>query len=70
MGLGVEGVNSRFCRWLLERLSNKAKDVAQDDDKQSPEESTIRGWTFLDFYAEPEGRAVVPLLIEYNFLDN
>ncbi|KAF8352251.1 PLC-like phosphodiesterase [Amanita rubescens] len=70
LGLGVEGVNSRFGRWLLERLLNKAKDVAQTDDKQSPDESVIRGWTFLDFYAEPAGRAVVPLLIEYNFLDN
>ena len=69
LGFGIEGVNSRLGRWLLEYFVNKAKDAAQEDDKQPVCESTIRGWTFLDFYADPEGSAVVPLLIECNFID-
>lgn len=28
----------------------------------------IRGWAFLDYYAEPAGIEVVPLLVECNFL--
>lgn len=66
LGLGVEGVNSRLGRWLVECFVNKTKDAAQGDDKQP---MAIRGWTFLDFYADPEGSAVVPLLIECNFID-
>lgn len=32
------------------------------------QEPRIRGWAFLDFYEEPSGIEVVPLLIECNFL--
>ncbi|KAK2460643.1 hypothetical protein APHAL10511_007113 [Amanita phalloides] len=65
-GLGVEGVNSRLGRWLLESLGNRAANV---DDKPSITDYMVRGWTLLDFYAEPESSAVVPLLIECNFVD-
>ena len=52
-GLGVEGVNTRLGKWLLEQFS------------QNGEDARIRGWAFLDFYAEPDD--VVPLLVECNF---
>lgn len=52
-GFGVEGVNSRLGKWLLDMLS---------DESQSP----IRGWAFLDYFADPEP-ALVPLLIECNY---
>ena len=52
-GLGIEGVNARLGKWLLEQFSQKREDAR------------IRGWAFLDFYAEPDD--VVPLLVECNF---
>ncbi|KAF8626337.1 hypothetical protein AX15_004996 [Amanita polypyramis BW_CC] len=66
-GLGIEGVNSRLGKWLLEQLCEQAKDGTLADNKLSRDKMSIRGWTFLDFYAEPESRAVIPLLIECNF---
>ena len=58
-GLGVEGVNGRLGRWLLDRLG---RDGGGDGDAR------VRGWALLDFYTEPEGAdAVVPLLVECNF---
>ena len=70
LGFGIEGVNSRLGGWLLEYFVNKANSTAQDvnDDEQRAGESVIRGWALLDFYADPEGSAIVPLLIESNFL--
>ena len=56
-GLGVEGVNARLGRWLLDRLGEgEGADVR------------VRGWAFLDYYAEPEEADVVPLLVECNFM--
>ncbi|KAF8267822.1 PLC-like phosphodiesterase [Lactarius quietus] len=52
IGLGVEGVNSRFARFLLEALKKK---------------TTLCAWTLMDFYDMPVGIGVVPLLIEHNF---
>ena len=58
-GFGVEGVNGRLGRWLLDRLG---RDGGGDGDAR------VRGWALLDFYAEPEGAdGVVPLLVECNF---
>jgi 1-phosphatidylinositol phosphodiesterase len=52
IGLGTEGVNSRIARFLLTALK---------------ENTTLRAWTLMDFYDEPVGSGIVPLLIEYNF---
>lgn len=52
IGLGFEGVNSRVARFLLAALK---------------EDTMLRAWTFMDFYDEPVGSDIVPLLIECNF---
>ncbi|KAJ6497237.1 PLC-like phosphodiesterase [Mycena vitilis] len=56
-GLGVEGVNSRIGKWALDRLSEAS---------ESDEEPHLHGWTFMDYYEEPQN-ALVPLLVEFNF---
>jgi 1-phosphatidylinositol phosphodiesterase len=73
-GLGVEGVNSKLGAWLLDKLGGSAAADASKldevDEKQREaiaEESRIRGWTFLDYFSEPEGGDLVPLLVECNF---
>lgn len=69
MGFGVEGVNSRVVKWLLDLLSGvKAATTAPEEtvQKASSNEPRIRGWTLMDFYSDPEP-ALVPLLIECNF---
>ncbi|KAI0648324.1 PLC-like phosphodiesterase [Trametes meyenii] len=52
---GIEGVNARVGRWLLDQLSTPGDDVR------------IRGWAFMDYFAEPDYGAVVPLLVECNY---
>ncbi|KAI0253821.1 PLC-like phosphodiesterase [Lactifluus subvellereus] len=54
-GFGVEGVNSRVSHFLLAALK---------------ENTTLRGWTLMDFYDQPIGSGVVPLLVECNFRGN
>jgi 1-phosphatidylinositol phosphodiesterase len=72
-GLGVEGVNSKLGAWLLDKLGGSAVDVSKldgVDERQREavtEEPRIRGWTFLDYYSEPEGGNLIPLLVECNF---
>ncbi|KAF8968324.1 PLC-like phosphodiesterase [Flammula alnicola] len=71
-GLGVEGVNSKFGAWLLDKLggSTSVSSPTTKDGKQeqaAAEEPRIRGWNFLDYYSEPEGGDLVPLLVECNF---
>ena len=61
-GLGVEGVNSKLGAWLLDKLAGRP-----DADKSVLEEPRVRGWTFLDFYSEPEIGNLLPLLVECNF---
>ena len=61
IGLGVEGVNARFARWLMEILSGDHDDIHGGRDKPR-----VCGWALMDFYDDPEP-AVVPLLIECNF---
>ncbi|KIY66050.1 PLC-like phosphodiesterase [Cylindrobasidium torrendii FP15055 ss-10] len=58
-GFGVEGVNSRVGRWLLDRLAV----CADIEEKDQPR---IRGWALTDFFQDPES-ALVPLLIECNY---
>lgn len=38
------------------------------DYRKGASQPRIRGWVFLDYYAEPSGIEVVPLLVECNFL--
>ncbi|VDB96578.1 unnamed protein product [Peniophora sp. CBMAI 1063] len=69
IGLGVEGVNSRISRFLLRQLGMAARRVAPDEEPKAPtDEPLIRGWTFIDFYRLPSGSAIVPLLVECNFI--
>jgi len=71
----VEGVNSKLGTWLLDKLGGSpAADTSTldgvDGEKQREvvaEEPRIRGWTFLDYYSEPGGGDIVPLLVECNF---
>ena len=72
-GLGVEGVNGRVGRWLLDKLSgdqlqNKRtqKGGPLNLGGQGGGDVRIRGWTLMDFYKEPED-GVIPLLVECNF---
>jgi 1-phosphatidylinositol phosphodiesterase len=61
-GMGVEGVNSRVAKWALEQLAGSSS----GDEKAKVTEPTIRGWTFMDYFTEPDN-ALVPLLVEFNF---
>ncbi|KAF8638863.1 hypothetical protein AX17_001919 [Amanita inopinata Kibby_2008] len=66
-GVGVEGVNSRLGKWLLEQL---AKGINDEDCELKPSfaRCIIRGWAFLDFYAQPKNGSLIPLLVECNFV--
>jgi len=52
VSMGVEGVNSRVARFLITSL--KANTM-------------LRAWTLVDFYGQPVGIDLVPLLVECNF---
>ncbi|KAF8164017.1 PLC-like phosphodiesterase [Pholiota molesta] len=73
-GIGIEGVNSRLGAWLLDQLGGSipASDTkaAQKDKEKAisvAEEPRIRGWTFLDYYSQPEDGGIIPLLVECNY---
>jgi len=51
-GLGIEGVNSRVGRWLLDRLA---------------EDERLSGWALMDYFSTP-GKTLGPLLAEFNFV--
>ncbi len=59
-GLGVEGVNSRVGRWLLDLLSDTELKPTFDA------EVRLRGWALMDFYSDPE-HALADLLVECNY---
>ncbi|KAG2075909.1 PLC-like phosphodiesterase [Suillus decipiens] len=59
-GIGFEGVNARVGRWLLHQFDDRGE-VDVDGEPQ------IRGWALMDFYDDPVGQSIVPLLIECNF---
>ncbi|KAI0345213.1 PLC-like phosphodiesterase [Trametopsis cervina] len=59
IGMGVEGVNGRLARRLMDLLGGEG-DTPQHDGPR------LRGWAMLDFYEDPEP-ALVPLLVEFNF---
>lgn len=62
-GLGIEGVNSKVGKWLLDQLGDEAANSSDQDGSGGPR---IRGWTLLDYYADPEP-GLVSLLVECNF---
>ncbi|KAI0084005.1 PLC-like phosphodiesterase [Irpex rosettiformis] len=59
-GVGVEGVNGRLARRLIDLLSG-------DDEYSQKGDPRLRGWVLLDFYNDPDP-ALAPLLVEFNFL--
>ncbi|KAH9857606.1 PLC-like phosphodiesterase [Lenzites betulinus] len=68
-GFGIEGVNGRVGQWLLDQLSDSGmvrKGETATTESQG-EDVRIRGWVFVDYYAEPEDGALVPLLVECNY---
>lgn len=83
MGLGVEGVNSKLGAWLIDQLGdrsdlNKSSAAPKTFNTKKSEkeeiaaaagqsEPRIRGFALLDYYSEPEGGDIVPLLVECNF---
>lgn len=58
--LGVEGINERLGKWLLDTLA------AATGAGGSAIQPIPRGWVFMDFFKKPEGLA--ELLVECNFL--
>lgn len=71
-GLGVEGVNIKLGAWLLDKLGSPSstEDAQHQSESESPKsiaEPRIRGWSMLDYYAEPGAGDIVPLLVECNF---
>ncbi|WRT63949.1 uncharacterized protein IL334_000876 [Kwoniella shivajii] len=55
-GLGVEGINSRMCEWILERVVNREK---------------VRACLAIDFYRQCAGDAgLAELLVQMNFIDH
>lgn len=66
-GVGVEGVNGRLARRLIDLLSGDDDDDAGADSKSDATVPRLRGWALLDFYDDPDP-ALVPLLVEFNFL--
>ncbi|TDL27647.1 PLC-like phosphodiesterase [Rickenella mellea] len=77
VGFGVEGVNSRVARWLLDAFSRDDTDgqlgkaSSGEAEKFSKTLSTlepkIRGWVFMDFYQEPVESGIIHLLVECNY---
>ncbi|KAF9009474.1 PLC-like phosphodiesterase [Cyathus striatus] len=71
-GLGVEGVNSRVAKWLLDLLcgdnnivTSSNRDLGEKFDEK--EEPRVRGWALMDYFNHPENGGLVPLLVECNF---
>ncbi|KZT20266.1 PLC-like phosphodiesterase [Neolentinus lepideus HHB14362 ss-1] len=72
VGLGVEGVNSRVGKWLLDMLSQDSRDHDCNDlekgrGRSGTDGPRLRGWAFIDFYTDPVEHGVVPLLVECNY---
>ncbi|KAJ3981218.1 PLC-like phosphodiesterase [Lentinula detonsa] len=80
-GFGVEGVNSRMGKWILDVLSgsmntmefaNRVMMKVEEKDGLSLRDGDrrtgpcLRGWILVDFYDQPE-HSLVNLLVECNF---
>ncbi|KAG1736766.1 PLC-like phosphodiesterase [Suillus lakei] len=59
-GIGFEGVNARVGKWLLDQFNERGESDVDEDPR-------IRGWALMDFYEDPIGQGIVPLLVECNF---
>jgi 1-phosphatidylinositol phosphodiesterase len=66
-GFGVEGVNERFGKWLVDVLGSEV-DKDRDEVPVKGEEKRLQGWAMMDYYGSEE--SVVPLLVEGNFRGN
>ncbi|KZO90382.1 PLC-like phosphodiesterase [Calocera viscosa TUFC12733] len=73
--LGVEGVNVRLGRWLLDKVAGdevfpvNALQEQETQSRQADPGKRLSGWTLLDFYEWPLLEAgIVPLLVELNFV--
>lgn len=81
-GFGVEGVNSRVGKWLLDVLGGGCdvqrpsmyKDEEGSGEKDrlvsggaAGHEPRLRGWVFMDYFNHPENQGLVPLLVECNY---
>ena len=75
-GLGVEGVNSRVGRWLLDELAvlhsrgDRYRDTRSVWNITEEDTSSIRGikgWAFIDFFHHPVN--LPPLIVEFNFVE-
>ena len=73
-GFGIEGVNGRVGLWLLNQLGGPGtasesgnNDEQRDEVSRQVDDVRIRGWALMDYYAEPDYGAVVPLLVECNY---
>jgi len=73
--MGVEGVNVRLGRWLLDKLAGESvfpvNSLKAQENKvwHTDPEKRLSGWTLLDFYEWPLLEAgIVPLLVELNFV--
>ncbi|KAF5379866.1 hypothetical protein D9757_007180 [Collybiopsis confluens] len=66
IGLGVEGINSRVGKWLLDAFSQPGANVNEKTCRYRMNEPRLRGWLLADFYDLPE-HSLVDLLVECNF---
>lgn len=58
--MGVEGVNSRMRRWLVDRLASEG---GGEEGKEGT--ASLKGAVLVDFYRSEEG--LVDLLVAFNF---
>lgn len=65
VGLGVEGVNARVGKWLLDELTQG--DVTTELGRRIRKEPRVRGWVMMDFFQDPLDVGLIPLLVECNF---
>lgn len=72
MGLGFEGVNVRVARWfggvLAGELDGQGAGGQEKEDEDESFARRVRGWVMMDFFMDPAGADIVPLLVECNYL--
>jgi 1-phosphatidylinositol phosphodiesterase len=76
--LGLEGVNVRVSRWLIQQLvgvgtvghgeSTNEIQMHEGKGEHAVAVSKISGWMLMDFFTEPKSCPIVPLFVEFNFL--
>ncbi|EMD34389.1 hypothetical protein CERSUDRAFT_97649 [Gelatoporia subvermispora B] len=68
LGLGIEGVNARAGKWFLDKLSANVAPSDSAESKTADHSPRLRGWALFDFFRQPEDNAVIPLLVECNYI--